>query len=213
MRIVSEVMEMKMERNEYQKKIETLTYTVRELMPKLPYHNFRHAIDVYSAVNTLAKLGRVSYENRFLLGTAALLHDIIFVPGKKNNEEKSAEFARQYLPGIGYPIEQVEQVERLILATKMPQNPNSYLEKIICDADLDNLGRSDFFEYGAKLKIELNVLDNEKWNQQQLQFLKNHQYHTEVARKLRNLGKAANIRKLEKLLQECQDAGRRMVSN
>lgn len=194
--------EMKMERNEYQKKIETITSVAGELMPKLPYHNFRHAIDVYAAANTLALLGEVNYEDRFLLKTSALLHDIIVVPGLKDNEERSAEFARQYLPKIGYSSDQTEKVGRLILATKMPQNPNGFLEQVLCDADLDNLGRPDFFELGEKVRAELGLPNNEKWYQIQMQFLKNHQYHTEVARKLRNPGKVANIQRLETMLQE-----------
>ncbi len=191
-----------MEKNEYQKKIETLTSVAGELMPKLPYHNFRHAIDVYSAANAIALLGEVSYEDRFLLKTAALLHDIIVVPGLRDNEERSAEFAMQYLPKIGYSTNQAGKVGKLILATKMPQNPNGFLEQVLCDADLDNLGRPDFFELGEKVRLELGLSDNEKWYQQQLQFIKNHQYHTEIARKLRDAGKAVNIQRLEKMLQE-----------
>jgi len=191
-----------MERNEYPKKIETLTQVAGELMPKLPYHNFRHTIDVYTAANTLALFGNIDYENRFLLKSAALLHDIIVVPGLKDNEERSSEFARQYLPKIGYSVDQTEKVGRLILATKMPQNPNGFLEQLLCDADLDNLGRPDFFELGEKVRAELGLPDNEKWYQVQIQFLKNHQYHTEVARRLRDSGKAANIQRLEKMLQE-----------
>lgn len=191
-----------MERNEYPKKIETLTNVAGELMPKLPYHNFRHAIDVYTAANTLSLLGEVNYEDRFLLKTSALLHDIIVVPGLKDNEERSTEFARQYLPKIGYSPDQTEKIGRLILATKMPQNPNGFLEQVLCDADLDNLGRPDFFELGEKVRAELRLPNNERWYQIQIQFLKNHQYHTEVARKLRNSGKAANIQRLEKMLQE-----------
>lgn len=195
-------MEVKMKPNEYQKKIETLTCVVRELMPKLPYHNLRHAIDVYSAANTLASLSKQGYENRFLLKTAALLHDIIVVPGSKYNEEKSVEFAEQYLPQIGYSAGQTQTIGKLILATKMPQNPVSFLEQILCDADLDNLGRPDFFELGEKVRIELGLGDTRKWYQQQLQFLRNHQYHTEVAKRLRDSGKAANMQRLEKMLED-----------
>jgi len=191
-----------METEEQQKRIETLIYVVRNLMPKLPYHNFNHAIDVYSAVNTLALLDGVNNEDRFLLKTSALLHDIIIVPGLKDNEERSAEFARQYLPKIGYSPEQVQKVKQLILATKLPQKPQDYLERLLCDADLDNLGREDFFELGEKVRLELGLPKGIKWYQQQLEFLRGHEYHTEIARKLRNSGKATNIRKLERMLRE-----------
>lgn len=193
-----------METNEYQKKIEFVKGIARALTPKLPYHNFRHAIDVYSAANTLAILGKAGYKDRFLLKTAALLHDIIVVPGLKDNENRSTEFARQYLPKIGYSAEQAEKVGRLILATKMPQNPNGFLEELLCDADLDNLGRPDFFKLGEKVRIEFGLPKDKKWYQQQLQFLKGHHYHTEPAKILRNSGKQLNIQKLEKMLQEAK---------
>ena len=191
-----------METKNQQKKIEALMYVARDLCPKLPYHNYRHTVDVYSAVNNYASSNGVNSEEGFLLKTAALLHDIIVVPGAKDNEEKSAEFARQYLPKIGYSYEQAQRVGQLILATKMPQNPNNYLERLLCDADLDNLGRPDFLELGEKVRSEIGLPGGEKWYQQQLGFLKSHKYHTEIARKLRGSGKAANIQRLEKMLQE-----------
>ena len=190
-----------MKTNGYQGKIEALTEIARESMPKLPYHNFAHAIDVYSTASTLALLSRVEYEERFLLRTAALLHDIIVVPGSKENEERSAEFAKNYLPSLGYSSEQIDRVSGLILATKMPQKPRNYLEEVICDADLDNLGRADFLELGEKVRQEANLPAGEKWNQGLLGFLRGHQYHTDIARILRNAGKAVNIQRLEKLLE------------
>ena len=193
-----------METKDHQKKIETLIRVAKASMPKLPYHNFSHAIGVYSAVNALALLGNVEYEDRFLLRTAALLHDIIVVPGRKDNEERSSEFAINYLPQIGYSQEQAQSVGKLILATKIPQNPGDYLERLLCDADLDNLGRSDFLEQGEKIRIEIGLLNSNEWYHQQLGFLKGHKYHTNIAKRLRNSGKATNIQKLEKMLQEAK---------
>lgn len=52
--------------------------------------------------------------------------------------------ARQYLPHFGYTGDEIEQVCDIIMATQMPQNPHNHLGQIICDADLDYLGRNDF---------------------------------------------------------------------
>ncbi len=193
-----------MERNEYAKKIETLTNVAKELMPKLPYHNFGHAMDVCSAANDLALRSNLDYEGRFLLSTAALLHDIIFIPRAKDNEERSADFAGQYLPKIGYTSAQAEKVGELILATKIPQKPKNFLEQALCDADLNNLGKPAFFMQGEKIRMELDVPNDEKWRQQQLHLLKSHSYHTEIARNLLDNGKEANIQILEKMLQEAK---------
>jgi predicted metal-dependent HD superfamily phosphohydrolase len=182
---------------EKQKKIEMLVRVASQLMPKLEYHNFRHAMRVYSEANTLALLANVGEEERFLLGSAALLHDIIFIPGRNDNEEKSAKFARQYLPKIEYSEEQAKRTGEIVLATKMPQNPQDPIEELICDADLSHLGSPDFFSQGEKLRVELNFPCVE-WDKLQLEFLKGHKYFSEAGRKYLDSGKAANIAELEK---------------
>ena len=188
-----------METNNYQKKIELVKYAAKELTPKLPYHNFRHETEVYLASARLADLENVDDERRFLLKTAALLHDIIYVIGRNDNEERSAEFAREYLPKIGYLGKQAEEVGELILATKMPQTPKNLHEKIICDADLNVLGRDDFFRWNKKLRNELVIQEGAGWYRGQIEFFKSHQYHTESARRLRGEGKKRNIEKLKRL--------------
>ena len=185
-------------------RLEILDSVVKDRMPKLPYHNYEHAKSVEEAVSRYSDIINRSYEDKFLLRTAAKIHDIIFVKGRKDNEEKSAEFAEVYLPLILYTPLKIQTIKSLVLATKMPQNPNNYLEQLLCDADLDNLGRLDFFELGEKVRIELGIPDNEKWYEQQLKFLTNHQYHTDVARTLRDSGKEANVKKLEKMIQEAK---------
>ena len=60
------------------------------------------------------------------------------------------------------------------MATKMPQRPKNLLQQIICDADLDYLGRNDFFILSEKLHkefIEYKIACNdEEWKNQGLLF-------------------------------------------
>jgi uncharacterized protein len=76
------------------------------------------------------------------------------------------------------------------MATKLPQEPHSLLEQIICDADLDYLGRDDFFKIGDRLYNELvaaNIIANETdWNILQIGFLQKHHYFTATAKGLRD---------------------------
>ena len=44
----------------------------------------------------------------------------------------------------GYSENHIKIVKGLINATRVSQNPKNHLEKILCDADLDYLGRSDY---------------------------------------------------------------------
>ena len=86
------------------------------------------------------------------------------------------------------------------MATKLPQTPATLLEKVICDADLDYLGRADFFEIGDGLRREFLkqgiIKTNQDWDQLQIKFLTSHQYHTATSRKLREKYKQGNISKL-----------------
>lgn len=184
----------------YNKRIQVLNSASRALMPKLLYHNFRHAKDVFSVVGNYAALTGLNESDIMLLESAALLHDIVMIPVRTDNEEKSAEFAQRFLPNIGYSESEVERIGKLILATKVPQRPNDYLEQLICDADLDNFGREDFFEIGSRFRRELGLKEDDKWNQGILKLLKGHRYHTEVARALRDTGKEENLRRIENIV-------------
>ncbi|MFC1753829.1 HD domain-containing protein [Thermoproteota archaeon] len=184
-----------------EEKLQTINKVVKECMRPYQYHNYTHAVDVYNTTQQLTSLGNINGNNRFLLETAALLHDVIYIVGNNDNEERSADFARIYLPQLDYSSDEIETVSKLILATKMPQQPEDFLEKIICDADLDNLGRPDFFEKGESLRQELE-LPSEGWYKCQMGFLTGHKYHTPMARELRGKGKEKNIYLLENMIQE-----------
>jgi predicted metal-dependent HD superfamily phosphohydrolase len=90
-----------------------------------------------------------------------------------------------------------ENIAQLILVTKIPQQPKTLLESIICDADLDYLGREDFPAIAEFLYLELKACgemsDRQRWNELQLTFLSGHQYHTNSSRKLRTNGLTNNI--------------------
>ena len=184
----------------YSRKLGQVALFAKEKMPHLPYHNFSHALDVYSAATTLGFLEETMEEDRFMLRTAALLHDLIVVPGRTDNEERSVELSESYLPRIGYSSSEVQRVGQIILATKMPQQPKDHLEQILCDADLDNLGRLDFLELGEKVRTELGIPADDKWYHRQWEFLYNHNYHTNSAHALRDEGKQENLYKLEKIM-------------
>lgn len=180
--------------------------TVREFsalhMGNLPYHNRLHVEDVVSSVTSLARLELgISPHDAFMLITAAYLHDIV------DNEEKSVLVARTLLGGLNYSSREIEQVGGLILATKMPTRPNNLLEEIICDADVDNLGRGDFLDKNNAVREELLSKgliskDLASWYAKSIEFLQSHKYYTISARILRNEGKQKNIERLKQLLNE-----------
>lgn len=172
-----------------------------ELQNKLPkhlsYHSVSHIEDVIQASREIGKAEGLSEEDLVLLETAALFHDTGFLHGSKDHEEKSCEIAQEYLPNHGYTQEEIDLIKGMIMATKIPQSPKNHFEEILADADLDYLGRDDFFTIGDKLYEELamfGIISNERdWNQLQERFLENHHYFTKTAIENRAVKKAENL--------------------
>ena len=185
-------------------------YIVKRLSADLPkglfYHGIHHTLDVCEAVERLAIWEGVTGEEIYLLKTAALFHDAGFIHSYESNEPIGARMAVEMLPKFGYTEEQIELVNELIEATKFPHNPKNHLEEIMCDADLDYLGREDFREISATLKDELmkfGKLQNERqWDELQVQFFKSHQYFTESAKNRRGPQKDKYFIELKEKLEK-----------
>ena len=176
----------------------------RELPPFLYYHNTRHTIDVINQVEILGYGEGVSDEELLLLKTAALFHDTGYIVGSENHEYFGTQIARDILPNYNYTQDQIDRICSLILATKLPPNPTNIYERIICDADLVYLGRTDFIPVSNMLYDELKALgsnlDIDAWNQKQVDFLTKHHYFTETAIKVLEVGKEYQIERLKNLI-------------
>lgn len=190
---------------EYEKIKTVILHVLKENLPEhLSYHSVLHVKDVIKAAEEIGKSENVNEEELLLLKTAALFHDSGFLEGAKDHEEKSCEIAQKYLPDYGYSQESIEKIKGMIMATKIPQAPQNHLEQILADADLDYLGREDFFKIGDKLFDELTmfgIVNSEKdWNQLQEKFLESHHFWTKTAIESRNLKKQENLEKIKSKL-------------
>jgi class 3 adenylate cyclase/predicted metal-dependent HD superfamily phosphohydrolase len=162
-----------------------------EFLPEtLTYHNIHHTLNVCSSVERIAKAEGIEGEQIDLLKTAALFHDAGFIRRYDNNEEIGVEIAREVLPQYGYSKKQIEVVARMIMATKIPQQPNDLLEQIMCDADLDYLGRNDFHDIADSLCQEMitqgKIGSHKQWDEIQVRFLEKHKYFTPTSVKRRD---------------------------
>ena len=168
-----------------------------ELPEHLSYHSVGHIKDVYSACERLAQNEGVTGNELTLLLTAALFHDSGFLRDQKNHEKVSCDIACEYLPGYGYNPDDINKICGMIMATKVPQEPHTHLEEILCDADLDYLGRDDFFIIGNKLFSELSLYgiihNQQEWDQLQVRFLEAHHYYTSTAIETRKAKKDAHL--------------------
>lgn len=180
-----------------------------ELPQHLSYHSVSHVRDVCEAAVEIATLENVGGEDLVLLKTAALFHDSGFLFGAQEHERKSCDIARQYLPDYGYTPEQIEKICGMIMATKIPQTPHNHLEEILADADLDYLGRDDFFRIGNRLYDELamfGIVHNEDdWNRLQIKFLESHHFFTPTAISLRKAQKEEHLRIIKSKLSHSHE--------
>lgn len=161
-----------------------------ELPKNLYYHGIHHTQDVVEAACRIAKAENVEGEDLILVKTAALYHDTGLVRNKFAGHEKvSCEIATETLPRFGYTNQQIEAICTIIKGTKVPQSPENFLAEILCDADLDYLGREDFYRISRTLYKEFReyeiVKNRMAWNRMQVDFLKKHRYFTNYSKKNR----------------------------
>jgi len=191
-------------------------YALQRLETELPavlvYHSVAHTRDdVVPAVERLAEQEGVQGEDLLLLRTAAWYHDLGFVENEVDHEALGIRLAQEVLPRFGYSPAQIETVCDIILATRLPQSPTTHLEQIMADADLDLLGRDDFWTLNQALRDEEVALGrprtDEEWYGGQLAFLQAHRYFTPAARALRHAGKEANTQAMARRLAGCLAVG------
>lgn len=159
-----------------------LTRLENKLPVWLTYHNAAHTRYVIDKVILIGKAEGVSEKELNLLKLAALFHDTGYLIDPKNHEEESCLIAATELADFGLSEQDFETIKNMIMATRLPQKPNTLLEKILADADLEYIGTDRFYETSEKLLQEIrhsrHDLTDEQWKQMQIAFLTKHKYFT-----------------------------------
>ena len=187
---------------DYQEAIDHILDRLEQELPQhLHYHGKHHTLDVLETVKQIAEHEGVTEEQLNILSVAAAYHDCGFIYGHQNHEEAGCNIARECLPKFGFDDATINLICNMIMATKVPQNPTCKLCNMLCDADLDYLGRDDFEPIAKSLYEELHHLgilkDEETWNRIQVSFLKDHHYHTSYGKELRQPKKEQHLKELE----------------
>jgi len=145
-------------------------------------------------------------EEILLLKTAALFHDAGHTVSYDDHEYHGTQLVKEYLPRFGYSTVQIDVICSIIMATKLPPAPQDIYQKIICDADLDYLGRSDMIPVSNTLYKELKEQNKigtlNDWNKLQLKFISGHSYFTKTARSLREVNKQKQIERISRLITD-----------
>ena len=185
-----------------------------ELPDGIKYHDADHTLHptrgVVAVANSIAISENISEHDRELLIAAAYFHDTGYIREYEKNEPIAARMAGRILKLIGYESEEIEKIQKMILATDLAREPQTHIEEILCDADLDHLGRDDFLELDGKLREGrgirgLDVSDDAKWYRGTLKILRMHKFYTQTQKKLREMGKKKNNEKLLKILENIEN--------
>jgi predicted metal-dependent HD superfamily phosphohydrolase len=199
-------------------RLEIVDHYIRELFrDELPdgikYHDADHTLHptrgVVAVANNIAISENISEHDRELLIAAAYFHDTGYIREYDKNEPIAARMAGRVLKLIGYQPGEIKKIQKMILSTDLEREPESHIEKILCDADLDHLGRDDFFELDAKIRQGrrargIDVSDDAKWYKGTLGIIKKHRYYTESQKQKREKKKQENIKRLIKKLENIE---------
>lgn len=184
----------------YLHRCDSILRAYAQQLPKLyRYHNIRHIADVIHASHEIAVGEQLDEESIWTVKVAALYHDIGLIHGVNGHESLSVVMFEVDIKSWSPPAEFVKVVSGCIMATRLPQQPTNALEKVLCDADLDYLGRPDFFEKSALLFEEKNMLEGiskKEWETIEIGFLQQHHYHTAYNEKRRQAAVKAHLAQL-----------------
>jgi predicted metal-dependent HD superfamily phosphohydrolase len=127
--------------------------------PHRSYHNRAHLAAVLSHLD---RLGPAAVTVRL----GAWYHDAVYQPGRADNEERSAELAREGLRAIGVEPGAVLEVVRLVHLTAAHRaEPADTDGAMLCDADLAVLGSAPagYESYRRAVRAEYAAVDDGAW--------------------------------------------------
>jgi predicted metal-dependent HD superfamily phosphohydrolase len=179
---------------------------LEEMSEKFPshltYHTIEHIIDVANVCDHYIRNYQIQDDLARLIRIAAISHDYGYIFSPEQHEERSIVELRPKLNG-SYKENDIELINGMIRATKVPQKPKNFYEEILADADLDYLGRDDYDQLSQKLYQEFLhygvVSNDEQWLEVQINFLESHHYHVSFALENRTEKKRQKLSELKDL--------------
>ncbi len=181
------------------------------------YHNFIHTTFTVNKAEEILRNTEVPEEDQEKVLLALWFHDTGYIECAKEHEEAGVRIAEKFLRNENYPEKGIEEISRLILATKITYQPQDLLEKIVKDADCSHFASHDYNDISDALRKEweltnVRCFSNDEWNSGNLDMLKNkHRFYTDYAKKNWQPLKEKNIKKIEKKLEK--DDGKKQPSD
>lgn len=177
-----------------------------DLSNDITYHSIDHTEEVAASAMEIAEKQNMSEGDVEIIQIAAWFHDLGYVKGGDGHEASGARMAEQFLIKEGYALEKIRKVVGCIIATRMPQDPQNSLEKILCDADLMHLAGRDYFKKAELLHKEIEKtkackISDRDWLKMNEEFLGKHCFFTEYAKKNYEPAVKENLKKVTEQLK------------
>ena len=172
------------------------------------FHSAQHTCEVVEASKIIAKHCNLKSIDRELVLISCWFHDTGFSISPFNHEDHSATIAQRFLELEHYQPKRIDKIIGCIQATKLPQRPSNLIESVVCDAHMFHLSTKEYWVKNQLLKnerehINNRIIRNDQWCHENLNFLSQHQYHTEYGKKVLAKQKQThliqNVQKLEAL--------------
>jgi predicted metal-dependent HD superfamily phosphohydrolase len=166
------------------------------------YHNLAHTQQVVSGVKAIAIAQEFSAEDTEKIEVAAWFHDTGYVVSTQSHEDRSVKIVVAFLDSAGKSQDYIDEVSKIILATKFGYEPQNVLEEAIRDADFSHFANEDFSEITQLLRTEWEKTQNKRytdldWALENYSMLKNnHRYYTRYAKDFWKKPKSLNLDKL-----------------
>ncbi len=184
------------------------------LPDNMVYHNLSHTSQVVKAAQKIGEYVNLSTEDMEVLLISAWFHDTGFKKTYENHEQESINYVKDFFKEVNYPEGNQERIIACINSTRIDVEPETLIEKVLHDADFIHLSKKSYFDKLLLLKGELEkttgkTIPDNQWYEENLDFLRNHQYFTQYGKTVltpkveRNLlAQQKMIRKLGKMQDE-----------
>jgi predicted metal-dependent HD superfamily phosphohydrolase len=120
--------------------------------PHRHYHTYRHLAECFEKVKDIISLAEHPAE----VNVGLWFHDAIYDTQHHDNEERSADWARDAARGLGVSADSAQRIHDLIMFTRHAAEPVGIDAQVLVDADLSILGAQParFLEYEAQVRSE-----------------------------------------------------------
>jgi len=131
--------------------------------PQRHYHTLAHLTAVLDHIDVLERYAA----DPDVVRLAAWFHDAVYLPGRSENEERSARLAERALPEAGVAQGKAEEVARLVRLTVTHDPAGDDRDgQVLCDADLAILAASPsaYAAYTAEVREEYHFVPNDAFH-------------------------------------------------